>query len=181
VWCHTNLESVELFLNGASQGRQKVPRNGHAEWMVKYQPGIIEVRGSKGGKVLMNAKRESTGEPAKIVLRPDRSRINADGEDVTLITVEVQDAEGRCMPVASNDITFEVTGAGSLIGLGNGDPSSHESDKASHRKVFNGWAQAIVQALKQPGLITVQATSPSLESASITITTGAVTWRPAVS
>jgi beta-galactosidase len=180
VWCHTNLEFVELFLNGTSQGVQKVPRNAHVEWKVKYRPGIIEVRGSKGGRVAMTAKRETTGEPAKIVLHPDRSQINADGEDVTMIAVEVQDAQGRCVPIASNDITFQVAGPGKLIGLGNGDPSSHESDKASQRKVFNGWAQAIVQSSKQPGAITVQATSPTLESATVTIGTSAGKIRPAV-
>jgi beta-galactosidase len=181
VWCHTNLESVELLLNGESQGVQKVSRNTHVEWKVKYQPGVIEVRGSKGGMVVMTTKRETTGAPAKIALRPDRSQINADGEDVAMVTVEVQDAQGRYMPIASNEVTFQVTGPGKLIGVGNGDPSSHESDQADHRKVFNGWAQAIVQSLPEPGSITVQATSPGLESASISITARAVTLRPAVS
>jgi len=129
----------------------------------------------------MTTKRETTGAPAKIALRPDRSQINADGEDVAMVTVEVQDAQGRYMPIASNEVTFQVTGPGKLIGVGNGDPSSHESDQADHRKVFNGWAQAIVQSLPEPGSITVQATSPGLESASISITARAVTLRPAVS
>ncbi len=179
VWCHTNLESVELFLNGASQGVQNVARNAHAEWKVKYQPGAIEVRGSKNGKA-MTAKCETTGEPARIVLRPDRLGINADGQDVTMIGVEVQDAQGRHIPVASNEITFQVTGSGRLLGLGNGDPSSHEPDKADHRRLFNGWAQAIVQAHKEPGDITVQATSPGLESASATVTATTATARPAL-
>ncbi|MDR3734596.1 MAG: beta-galactosidase GalA [Acidobacteriaceae bacterium] len=171
VWCYTNLTSVELFVNGTSQGVQKVLRNTHVEWKVKYQPGVIEVRGSKDGETVMTAKRETTGEPAKIVLRPDRSQINADGNDVTIIAVEVQDAQGRLMPIASNDIAFQVEGLGKLLGVGNGDPSSHESDKANHRKVFNGLAQVIIQSFRQLGSITIQATSPGLESSTVVIAT----------
>ena len=180
VWCHTNVESVELFLNGFSLGSQKVVRNQHVEWKVKYAPGMIEVRGSKGGQVVMTDRRETTGAPAKIVLTPDRTALNADGEDVAMIAVEVRDAKGRSMPIADNSITFEVTGAGHLIGLGNGDPSSHESDKGTQRKVFNGWAQAIVQAQRGPGSVTVKATSPGLEPAILTIQARTVTPLPSV-
>lgn len=148
---------------------------------MKYQPGVVEARGSKGGSVVMTTKRETSGEPAKIVLQPDRPQINADGEDIAMVTVEVQDAQGRYMPTASNEIAFQISGPGWLIGVGNGNPSSHESDKADHRKVFNGWAQAIVKSLKEPGTITVQATSPGLASATLTIAARAATPRPAVS
>ena len=180
IWCHTNLESAELFLNGRSQGARKVARNTHAEWTVDYQPGVIEVRGSKGGKVVMTDRRETTGAPRKIVLHPDRTNIDADGEDVSMLAVEVQDAHGRTMPIADNDITFRVSRNAKLLGVGNGNPSSHESDTADHRRVFNGWAQAIVQSSRQAGPIVVQATSPGLESASVTLEARAVKLRAAV-
>jgi beta-galactosidase len=180
VWCHTNLESVELFLNGASQGTQKVVRNQHVEWKVKYQPGVIEARGTKDGKVVLTAKRETTGEPARISLHPDRTEISADGEDVSVITVEIQDAQGRSVPVAQKAVAIQVSGGGKLLGLGNGDPSSHESDKADHRRVFNGCAQAIVQSSREPGTITVEATSPGLEGSTVTIASIASTPRPSV-
>ena len=75
----------------------------------------------------MTAKRETTGPAAKLVLRPDRQEIAADGEDVAMCAVEVQDAQGRVVPITDNEVTFKVTGPGEVIGVGNGDPTSHES------------------------------------------------------
>ncbi|HTS11154.1 MAG TPA: beta-galactosidase GalA [Candidatus Limnocylindrales bacterium] len=180
VWCFTNLDSVELFLNGASLGSKNVERNSHVQWKVKYAPGVIAARGMKDGKVVLVDKRETTGNPAKIVLRPDRLKIAADGEDVSVVVVEIQDAQGRVMPTASNDVRFKVSGAGRLIGVGNGDPSSHESDKGNNRSAFNGLCCAIVQSLKSAGEIRVDAASDGLAPASATITASAATVRPSV-
>ncbi len=180
VWCFTNLDKVELFLNGKSLGMRTVQKNSHAAWKVNYMPGAMEARGYKGGRQVMTAKRETTGKPARIVLQPDRAKINADGEDVSVVAVSVVDSQGRVVPVAHNLISFQVSGAGRLIGVGNGDPSSHEADKASQRHAFNGLCVAIVQSTKQAGSITVQATSPGLESATATIECEQVTPRPAV-
>jgi beta-galactosidase len=180
VWCHTNLDRVELMLNGESLGAQDVARNSHAMWKVKYAPGTLEARGYKNGRQVLTAKRETAGAAARIVLRPDRQRIAADGEDVAMVTVEVVDAQGRMAPLAGHEITFTVRGPGRLIGVANGDPSSLEPDKATKRRVFNGLALAIVQASKQPGALVLEAASPGLESASSTITCEAATPRPAV-
>jgi beta-galactosidase len=180
VWCHTNVDRVELFLNGETQGARDVARNAHVAWKVKFAPGTLEARGFKGGKQVLTAKRETTGAPARIVLRPNRKRMAADGEDVAMIAVEVVDSQGRLAPGADNEITFAIKGAGRLIGVGNGDPSSHEPDKASKRRVFNGLAMAIVQSLKQAGDLVIEATSPGLESASATVTCESVRPRPAV-
>jgi beta-galactosidase len=128
----------------------------------------------------MTAKRETTGKPARIVLQPERAKVNADGEDVSVVAVSVVDSQGRMVPVANNLISFQVTGAGRLIGVGNGDPSSHEADKASQRHAFNGLCVAIVQSTKQAGQMSVQATSPGLESATATVECEQVTPRPAV-
>ena len=95
VWVYTNLEEVELFVNGKSLGSQKVPHLGHVEWKVKYEPGSIEARGSKGGKVVLTEKRETTGPAVAIRLTADRTEINADGEDVAVLKVEGLDKEGR--------------------------------------------------------------------------------------
>jgi len=180
VWCHSNLDSVELFLNGTSLGSQKVERNTHLAWKVKYVPGTIEARGTKDSKIVLTDKRETTGAPAKLVLRPDRQKISADGEDLSVIAVEVVDAQGRIMPVASNEVTFEITGAGKLIGVGNGDPSCHEPDKGNKRSAFNGLCMAFVQANKQAGEIRVAASASGLQSASTVIQAEAAKMRPAV-
>jgi beta-galactosidase len=180
VWCLSNLDKVELFLNGKSLGARTIERDSHAAWNVNYEPGAIEVRGYRSGRQVMTAKRETTGRPARIVLQPDRQRIAADGEDVSVVAVSVVDSQGRVVPVAHNLITFQVSGNGKLIGVGNGDPSSHEADKASQRHAFNGLCAAILQSSKQAGSISVQATSPGLESATITVECEQATPRPAV-
>ena len=85
MWVHSNLDSVELFLNGKSQGSQKVQPLTHLEWKVKYEPGVLEARGTKDGKVVLAEKRETTGPPESIRLTADRTEINADGEDVAVL------------------------------------------------------------------------------------------------
>src|ERR1051325_1639987 len=164
VWCHTNMDRVELFLNGRNLGAQDVALNSHVMWKVPYERGVIEARGYRDGKQALVARRETTGAPAKIILRPDRVRIFADGEDVSLVEVQVGDSEGRVVPTADNMITFLVSGKGRLIGVGNGDPSCHELDKANRRSAFNGLCMAMVQSLKQAGEIRIEANSPGLQS-----------------
>jgi beta-galactosidase len=180
VWCHSNLDSVELFLNGASLGAKKVERNSHVEWKVKYAPGVIEARGTKDGRVVLTEKRETTGAPVRIALRPDRMKIAADGEDVSVVVAEIQDAKGRVMPIASNGLSFKVSGPGRLIGVGNGDPSCHEPDNGDKRGAFNGLCVAIVQAMKQSGEIRVEASAVGLAGDTATIQAEIATLRPAV-
>ena len=185
VWVYSNLDEVELFVNGKSAGSRKVPHLGHVEWKVRYEPGTIEARGMKDGKVVLTDKRETTGPAAAIRLTADRNEISADGEDVTVIKVEGLDKEGRLVPIANNKIGFKVTGNGVLIGVGNGDPNCLESDKAPKRSLFNGLAQVIVQATKEPGDIQIEAhkdgwDGPALTPATITIRTKQVALRPAL-
>jgi beta-galactosidase len=185
VWVHSNLEEVELFLNGRSQGRQKIEPLTHLEWQVKYEPGAIEAHGIKDGKVVMTSRRETTGAPATIRLSADRSEIAADGADIALVRVEVLDSAGRALPTADNLIKFKVSGAGILLGVGNGDPNCHESDKQPARSLFNGLAQLIIQATTKPGAITIEAYTedfpgPKLPTTRMSITTRKALLRPAL-
>jgi beta-galactosidase len=185
VWVHSNLDSVEVFLNGKSQGSKKVEPLTHLEWKVAYEPGVLEARGTKDGKVVLTEKRETSGEPASIRLTPDRSEINADGEDVAILTVEALDQQGRPIRTADYPIHFKISGEGALIGVGNGDPNCQESDKEPMRSLFNGLAQVIVQANRTPGKITVEAFTkdyppPKLPPTQVTIMTRKVEIRPAV-
>jgi beta-galactosidase len=185
VWVYSNLEEVELLVNGKSLGSQKVPHLGHVEWKAKYEPGAIEARGSKGGKVVLTEKRETTGATVAIRLTADRTEITADGEDIAILKVEALDKEGRPVPTAGNFISFKVTGEGKLIGVGNGDPNCQESDKDPKRSLFNGLAQVIVQSTKRSGEIRIEAVKegwegPELTPAKLTITSKNAELRPAV-
>jgi beta-galactosidase len=184
VWVHSNLDEVELFLNGKSLGRQKVPRLGHVEWKVLYEPGAIEARGWKDGKLVLTEKRETTGPIASLRLTADRTAINADGADVVVLTVDALDSAGRTVPTASALIHFKATGEGALIGVGNGDPNCQESDKQPRRSLFNGLAQVIVQSTKTAGTITIEASTmvrgSTVAPAKIEITTKQVELRPSV-
>ncbi len=128
VWCYSNCREVELFLNGRSLGRKMMEPNSHLAWTVKYEPGTLSARGYTDGKAIAETRVETTGEPAAVQLTPDRAAINADGEDASVFTVSVADAQGRIVPVATNLIHFELSGPGKIIGVGNGDPSCHEPD-----------------------------------------------------
>jgi beta-galactosidase len=178
VWVYSNLERVELLINGISLGAKEVKKDSNLEWIVKYAPGTIEARGYKDAKVVMAAKRETTGQARKLVMNTDREQMSADGEDVAMFAVEVQDAQGRLVPLSDNEVTFRVTGAGRLIGVGNGDPTCHESDRGSSRKAFSGLCMALVQSTQAAGNITLEATSPGLIPASFTIAANAVELRP---
>lgn len=157
VWVYTNLDEVELLLNGKSLGSKKVPRLGHVEWKVAYAPGVIEARGSRNGQTVLTERRETTGPAQQLRLTADRMEIGADGQDVAMITVEALDANGRPVPTADNKLAFRITGAGQLIGVGNGDPNCLESDKEPRRSLFNGLAQVIVQSTDKAGAILVEA------------------------
>jgi len=184
VWVHSNLDSVELFVNGKSQGSKKVPHLGHVEWKVRYEPGAIEARGTKGGKVVLTEKRETTGPAASLRLSADRTEIDANGEDVAVLKVEALDKDGRPVPTAQHLIGFHISGAGALIGVGNGDPNCQESDKEPKRSLFNGLAQVILQATQEPGEIQIEAANQGhheeVAPARLTITTRRVELRPAV-
>ena len=171
VRCFSNCKTVELFLNGKCLGKQNMATNEYLDWHVPGTPGVLSARGYNGMKFVAETKLETIEAPAAIRLQADRSTIKADGQDVSIIDVSVVDKHGRVVANASNLVQFELKGAGKIIGVGNGDPSSHESDKGNRRKVFNGYAQVIVQGGQQRGAIELSATSPGLSSAKVKIKT----------
>ena len=181
VWAYCNQDSVELFLNGTSLGSQPVKKNSHLAWKVKYAPGSLEARASKGGKVVLTEKRETAGTAAKLVAVADRANITADGQDLAVINVSIVDAQGRAVPNADNKVTFALSGPGVVIGVGNGDPSCHEPDKASERSAFNGLCMAIMQSRRgTAGPISVTVSSPGLETAVVEVTAAASPLPPVV-
>jgi beta-galactosidase len=168
VWVHSNCQEVELFLNGMSLGKQTVTPYHHLEWKVKYSPGKLVAKGLWHGRKI-EAVVETTGAPAAIRLTADRTKLDADNNDLAVVTVAVTDAQGRTVPVADNEIALKLSGPAKLIGVGNGDPSSHEPDKANHRAAFNGLAQALVQTTFKSGRIKLKAEAAGLKTASLTL------------
>jgi len=172
IWCFSNCESVELFVNGASQGAQDMPKFRHVQWNdVVYAPGKIEVRGSIGGQVVATKVVETTGAPAGITLTAQTAQMGANSEDIIPVDVAIVDAQGRVVPTASNMVNFSVKGVGVNAGVGNGDPSSHERSKADSRSAFCGLCMVLVQSTDRSGSITLVATSDGLAPAHLKLQT----------
>ena len=184
VWTYSSCSQVQLFLNGVSQGGMQANNViGNLSWNIPYAAGTLQAIGYNfNGQAIITNTVTTTGTPAAITLQPDRQTILANGQDVSLVTVAVVDSQGRVVPTAANTVNFTITG-GTILGLGNGDPIDHESDKATNnvglRSVFNGLAEVIVQSTNTSGSITLTATSTGLASTNVTITEAATLPPPA--
>ncbi|MEJ2629381.1 MAG: DUF4982 domain-containing protein, partial [bacterium] len=128
VWVYSNCDEVELFLNGESLGRKAMEPNGHLEWKVMYEPGNLSARGYKNGQEIVTVNNETSGPAATISLSSNRTEIRADGKDAAVINLQLKDQKGRLTATADNEIHFALEGPGKIIGVGNGDPGSHEPD-----------------------------------------------------
>ncbi len=172
VWCFTNADSVELFLNGKSLGGRdfKDGKSLHLEWMVPYEAGVLKAVGKKNGQSIM-AEVRTAGEPAKLVVLPDRQRIAADGQDLSYVEVRVVDKDGNLCPNADNLIGFELAGPAVIAGVDNGDPTNHEPFQATRHKAFHGLCLAVIRSTRTPGEIRLSATTPGLLSQPVAITT----------
>lgn len=177
----SNCDEVELIVNGISRGRQAMPRNSHLAWQVEYQPGKIEAVGFNKSREVLRSVRITTGEPYAIKLESDRETLRADGEDVASVAISVVDRAGNVVPTANNLLLFDVKGDGEIIGVGNGDPSCHDSDKAHSRGAFNGLAMVLVQSKLYAGAVKLRVTSEGLKAAAVTIETKRVKLRPYMS
>ena len=170
VMALSNAENVKLYLNGKLIQESPVDKYEMVTWQVPYHPGKLEAVGFKNGKEVSRFKVETTTEPVSIELIPDRKTIAGDGADAMPVTVRVLDAKGRPVETANMPIEFEVSGAGNIIGLGNGDANSHEPDKGNKRSLYNGLAQIILQSkVNSRGQLTLIARSGNLKPATIII------------
>lgn len=161
MWAYyNNADEVELFINGRSQGvKHKSADEFHVAWRVAYEPGTVKIISRKGGKEVMQKEIHTAGEPAQLRLTADRSEIQADGNDLSFITVEVTDKEGNLCPNADNLVKFEVEGAAFIAGVDNGSPTSLESFKAPQRKAFYGKCLVVLQNNQEKGGIQLKATA----------------------
>lgn len=174
VWAYyNNADEVELYLNGKSLGKKsKQGEDLHVQWNVNYKPGTLKAVSRKNGKKVLISEVKTAGAPAKIELIADRKNINADGKDLSFITVRILDSAGNIVPDAENLVQFKVEGNGFIAGVDNGFQASLEPFKANYRKAFHGLCLAILQSKEKAGTIKLTATSNGLVSSSITINTG---------
>ena len=171
VVAFSNAARVELFLNGQSIGAKDMPRLGHLEWQVPYAPGALVAKSyDASGNLITTETDETTGPPAAIVLKADRSALAADGEDNIPVEVHVVDAQGRIVPTANDLVTFSLKGAAHITGVGNGNPSDHDPDQTNTRHAFNGLCMVVVGSNEKGGASRLTASAPGLKSASLDFT-----------
>ena len=178
LWAYSNCDEVELTVNGKKLGRQQMPKNGHLKWKAVYQPGKVVATGYRNGKRIMTETIATTKSAAKVMLKADRPTIAADGCDVCVVTIEVQDQKGAIVPDACPMLTFRLEGEGRILGAGNGDPSylgeDHPKQIDCHEfsiPAFNGLAQLLIQSHRSPSSLVLTCSSDQLPSSTLTITT----------
>ena len=189
VFVYTNYPSAELFINGKSQGKRtkdlsididssyteaaqksfERQKRYRLMWMdTKYEPGTLKVVAyDKDGNAVAEEEVHTAGKPHHIELSADRNNLTADGKDLSFINVRVVDKNGNLCPDATNQIKFNVRGAGTYKAAANGNSASLESFQAPQMKLFSGQLTAIVQTEETPGTIYFEASSPGVKSARI--------------
>ena len=176
LWAYSNCDEVELIVNGKNLGRQTMPCNGHLKWKATYQPGKVVAIGYENGKRVMTQTIETTKPAAKTVLKADRKTIAADGRDLSVVTIEVQDQKGRLVPDACPKLTFRLEGNGRILGVGNGDPMYLGEDHPKEKDcktfsipAFNGLAQILIQSSDEAGTLQLSCESDGLKTSTIQI------------
>lgn len=159
---------AELFLNDRSLGRIPVT-NCTAVWTLPYAPGTLRAVGYRQGKPVCHSLLRTATNPTHIRLSVDRNRIAAGGEDLSYVTVEVVDAQGARDPRAVNLLHFRVDGAGSIAGVGNGNPLSTESCQSPEHQCWEGRCLVILRSGRQKGLLTLKVSSEGLPESELTV------------
>lgn len=174
VWAYSNCEQVQLIVNGKELEKKYVPSNGHLEWECVYEPGEIKAVGYKFGKPAKEEIIQTTDEASAVEVTADRTEIDADGTDVSIVTVCMKDASGRIVPDACNQLTLKTEGDVKILGVGNGDPACHDPERPedinSHEfrvKAFNGYAQVLIQSKKTAGKASLTVSGEGIKESKI--------------
>jgi beta-galactosidase len=186
VVVYSNCREVELQLNGKSYGAKSLvfPRPGsmkswndrtpagttadlHLTWDVPYEPGTLRVIGRNNDQVVAQEEIRTVGEPAAIALKLDKAVLDSAARGVAQIEIRILDATGNVVPTATNAVVFTVNGPAKILGVDNGDPTSHDSYQTNTRPAFNGLALLTLQAGKAPGHVMVAAKADGLKDAAV--------------
>ena len=169
VWAYyNNADEVELFLNERSLGtRKKNDTTLHVMWRVPFEAGTLKAVSRKSGKIVLSKEIKTAGQPSRIQLIADKTNLNANGKDLSFITVRILDRQGNLVPNADHLIEFKITGNAKIAGTDNGYQADTISLQSNKRNCWKGFALAIVQASEKKGNITLTAISTGLLPASI--------------
>jgi beta-galactosidase len=181
VWCYTNCDEAELFLNGTSLGTRAFDKKNdmHLEWLVPYQQGELKVIARKDGKDLATSTTRTAAAPAQIFISADQPKLDPANRDLSYVTIRVADENGNLAPHASKWVNIQIDGPGRLVGAGGGDPLSQTPFQASTFRTFNGLGLAIIAATsgpdpetrkgstRKPGEIIVRVNGKGMESAEL--------------
>ena len=175
VVTYTSCDSVDLYVNSTKIGTKQssdFAKNGIMQWTnVPWESGMIKAIGFKNGKEAATDILKTAGAPAKIILKPDRTTLYADGNDASCIEVDIEDADANLIFTATNLVQFAMTGPGRSLGIASSDWTSNEPFKATSRKAHNGKALIVIQSTLVPGTINLTVTSGDLAPAHLTLTT----------
>jgi beta-galactosidase len=191
VYCYTNCDEAELFVNGKSYGRKKmgvdktrIPVSFFAwknrpkyfespyrlNWNVPYEKGEIKIVAYKNGKEAATKTIKTAKNPNQIKLIPDRKVISADGDDLSFVTVRIEDEDGNFCPLADNGVDFKISGPATIAAVDNGNAASTEPFQANYRKAFNGLCLLVIKSKKgAAGEVKIEASSPGLKTSVITV------------
>lgn len=171
VLIYSNARDVELFLNGKSIGSHvmelETSQDMRAHFKVPFEPGVLRVVGHFADGSECSEVLHTPADPAAVVLTSDKETLLADGRDIAFVEISTVDVNGIPVGNARNLIRVEVSGAGRLVGLDNGDSTDYDSYKGDNRRLFSGKLLAMVESTLEPGEITVRAYSEGLENAEL--------------
>lgn len=171
VLIYSNARDVELFLNGKSIGSHvmelETSQDMRAHFKVPFEPGVLRVVGHFADGSECSEVLHTPADPAAVVLTSDKETLLADGRDIAFVEISTVDVNGIPVGNARNRIRVEVSGAGRLVGLDNGDSTDYDSYKGDNRRLFSGKLLAMIESTLEPGEITVRAYSEGLENAEL--------------
>lgn len=164
---YSGVEKVRLFLNDKPVGEKPAGREQEFKAMfeVPYAPGTLKVVGIRGDRPIAETVLQTAGQPARLRLTADRNTVEADGQDLSFVTVEALDAEGRFEPNAGHDVEFSIVGPGAIVAVGNADGRDAGSYQGTRRKLYQGRALVVIRTSQQDGPIRLTATAQGLSQA----------------
>jgi beta-galactosidase len=171
VEVYSGAEKVQLFLNDKLIGEEPTGREQEfkAIFSVPYAPGTLKAVGIRGDRAVAESVLTTAGKAAGLRLKADRTSVRADGQDLSFVTIEAVDADGRWQPAADQEIHFSIEGPGVIAAVGNGDGQSAEAYQGDHRALFQGRALVVIRTSREPGAIRLTAEAEGLGKAEVSV------------